>query len=134
MRSVALAAALFILAPSAASAGDCMDDAVTQAQMEACAKKSYAASDAELNKLYHQIEHRLHDDPATKKRLVAAQRAWIAFRDAECALVQTDDGSDSAMVHSLCLDKLTRARVADFQWYLSCGDQGDLSCPIPAAD
>ena len=46
---------------------------------------AYKKADAELNVLYRQITARLKDDKATTELLVAAQRAWVAFRDAECA-------------------------------------------------
>ena len=49
-----------------------------------CYGNAYKRADAELNILYRQITARLKDDKATAKLLVAAQRAWVAFRDAEC--------------------------------------------------
>jgi hypothetical protein len=42
-------------------------------------------ADVELNVLYRQITASLNDDEATTELPVAAQRAWVAFRDAECA-------------------------------------------------
>ena len=45
---------------------------------------SYAQTDAELNRLFQKIESRIAHNPDSKQKLVAAQRAWIAFRDNEC--------------------------------------------------
>jgi hypothetical protein len=36
------------------------------------------------------------------------------------------------MIFSLCRDSLTQARSKDFESYLHC-QEGDLSCPVPAA-
>lgn len=104
--------------------------------MSACAAKAYQASDALLNKLFRQIEERLSDDAEAKKRLVVAQRAWVAFRDAECRFSSSDGESGSQysafpMVYNLCLDGLTKKRVDDFKSYLNC-QEGDMSCRTPA--
>ena len=66
-------------------------------------------ADAELNVLYRQITARLKDDKATTELLVAAQRAWVAFRDAECAFSVSgvSDGTAHGMILAICLDKLT---------------------------
>ena len=128
-----LAAVLAGLMFSGARADECLDKAMSQPEINACATKAYEASDAELNHLYKQIGSRLKDDAESKKHFVTAQRAWIAYRDAECAFQGADKGSSSAMVYGYCLASLTADRVKDFKAYLSCGDTGDLSCPVPAA-
>jgi uncharacterized protein YecT (DUF1311 family) len=118
-----------------ALADECMDKATAQADMNQCAAKAFRTSDAELNKSFQQLQRRLSDD-ATRKRLVAAQRAWLAFRDAECAFsaAGVQGGSAYPMTYGLCLDGLTRKRVEAIKVYLSCGDkEGDLSCPTSAA-
>lgn len=132
MKRIVLAAGLAILMMPNAHADDCMDKATAQVEMDACAVKAFKASDAELNKLYRQIEHRLSDSDAARKQLVAAQRAWVAFRDAECAFASSavEGGSVYPMISTMCLDDLTRKRIADFNQYLHC-QEGDLSCPVP---
>src|SRR5262245_30029691 len=93
---------------SIAHAEDC-SNAMTQSEMNACAYEAFKKSDAELNELYKQILKRLKDDIPATKRLVTAQRAWIAFRDAECIFVAspTKGGSVHPMVLSLCRERLT---------------------------
>lgn len=88
-----------------------------------------------LNKLYKQIEHRLKDDADTTKQLVTAQRAWVAFRDAECNFSSSgaSTGSVYPMIVSICLDGMTQKRIEDFRGYLEC-EKGDMSCPVPPAD
>lgn len=96
---------------------------------------SFKASDAELNRLYKEIERRLRDDRDTAKVLVAAQRAWIAFRDAECKFVASgvQGGSVYPTIYSNCLGEVTQSRVEDFKRFLKC-QEGDLSCPVPRAE
>ena len=76
---------------SIAHAEDCRN-AMTQSELNDCAYEAYRKSDAELNALYKQITSRLKDDPKQAQLLVTAQRAWIAFRDAECAFVALHRG------------------------------------------
>ncbi len=66
---------------------------------------------------------------------MATQRAWVAFRDAECDF-QTSavaGGSAAPMIHAMCLDSQTKRRIEDFKTYLNC-EEGDMSCPVPAAN
>lgn len=134
MRRLFLLLCLAIVPASSVHADECAD-AADQATMNDCADKSFKRSDAELNSLYRQIEQRLREDADTKKLLVAAQRAWVAFRDAECTFSSsaTAGGSAYPMVHSMCLDGLTKARNEGLKAYLDC-EEGDLSCAVPPAN
>ncbi len=130
LRAAALALAFAAAAPMASvRAADCTGD--DQASLDQCADEAYKAADATLNKQFKEIEGRLSDSPDAKKLLVAAQRAWIAFRDNECAFAASgvDGGSVYPMIVSDCLAGLTEARSAQFKEYLSC-EEGDLSCPV----
>ena len=90
--------------------------------------------DARLNALYGSMTARIGDDAAGRDRLVAAQRAWITFRDAECRFRTGGiDGSAAPMALRACLEDLTLRRVADFEGLLDC-PEGDLACPLPRAD
>ncbi|MGH6862282.1 MAG: lysozyme inhibitor LprI family protein, partial [Phyllobacterium sp.] len=97
--------------------------------------KAYQKSDAELNKLYRQIEARLKGDADTTKLLVSAQKAWVAFRDAECNFSSSGvtGGSVYPFVSSSCLDGMTQSRITDLKGYLAC-TEGDMSCPVPSAN
>ncbi|MCH9764938.1 MAG: lysozyme inhibitor LprI family protein [Alphaproteobacteria bacterium] len=129
---------LFLLAiaiagpASVVHADDCANAGSIKA-MSDCAKMAYKKSDAKLNALYKQIRQRLDGETNTKKQLLATQRAWLAFRDAECTFSSSavSGGSIYSTVHTECADKLTRKRISDFEAYLSC-QEGDLSCPVPA--
>jgi uncharacterized protein YecT (DUF1311 family) len=115
LRVVSLLALLAAASPSAAQQG------------------GYQEADAELNRLYQKIESRLADSHDVRRELIAAQRAWIAFRDAECRFAASgvEGGSAYPQVYQACQEDLTRARIADFNGYLGC-EEGDLSCPVPA--
>lgn len=119
---------------TAARADDC-DNAMTQAAMNECSDKAYKASDAELNKLYRQVDERLKDDADPRRLLISAQRAWVNFRDAECkfSTSRSSGGSIHPMVVSMCLDDLTKKRVEDFKQALDC-PEGDVTCSLPPAN
>ena len=96
-------------------------------------QSDYQRADAELNRLYKTLSSRLTDNPDAKQKFVRAQRAWIAFRDAECGFAASgvEGGSIYPAVHEACLAKLTQERSYDFDTYLSC-EEGDMSCPVPS--
>jgi uncharacterized protein YecT (DUF1311 family) len=108
-----------------------MDRATSQADISACADADYKAADTELNMVYRQLEQRL-SDADTRRRLVAAQRAWVTFRDSECQFMSSaaQAGSAYPTVVSGCLADLARKRVADLRRLLQC-PEGDLACPVP---
>ncbi len=93
----------------------------------------FQAADKALNQAFRQVEHRLSGDADGKARLVKAQRAWIAFRDAECMFQSSgeDGGSAAPMVIAVCKEKLTAARTGQLKAYLAC-EEGDLACPVPS--
>jgi len=120
------------LAPASAARADDCANAMDQATMNECANTAYQKSDAQLNALYKQIRQRLKGDGDATKLFVAAQRAWVSFRDAECKFSTSavSGGSIYPTVYAGCLDRLTKARVDAFKTYLAC-QEGDLSCPVP---
>jgi len=96
-----------------AAAEDC-SNLQTQTDMTICAVGEYNKADAELNASYKQIMTRLKDDPETAKLLVAAEKAWMAFRDAECTFANagTDGGSIHPMLVAECREAITRKIVS----------------------
>jgi uncharacterized protein YecT (DUF1311 family) len=73
--------------------------------------KEYKQADTELNKVYQQLLSSRSADG--QKKLRAAQRAWIVFRDAEAEFVRQDwvGGSGQAAAVNSALAVLTRDRV-----------------------
>ncbi|WP_320412018.1 MULTISPECIES: lysozyme inhibitor LprI family protein [Mesorhizobium] len=131
-------ATLVLAAPLVAGAARAADDcanAQDQATMDQCAGKDFDAADKKLNEAYKQIMGRLKDNAPSKKLLVDAQRAWVAFRDSECAFQggpRETAGSVYPMVVANCQAGLTENRLKELQSYLHC-EEGDLDCPVPAA-
>ncbi|MDI6027823.1 lysozyme inhibitor LprI family protein [Corticibacterium sp. UT-5YL-CI-8] len=118
----------------AASAAECDPKDESQMGMNICAAADYKTADAKLNATYAEIVKRLSDDEDGKKRLQAAQRAWIVYRDAECnfATGNAQEGSIYPMLQDNCLEGETLDRVKQLDVYLHC-EEGDMSCPVPAA-
>ena len=130
---IVAALALTIMAPVARSrAADC-SNAATQSDMNICADQAFRRSDAALNSTYRQITDRLKTDAAARGLLVTAQKAWLAFRDADCAFASSavSGGSIYPMIVTQCRDALTQDRTRRLAGYLKCAE-GDLSCPVPA--
>ena len=122
---------LLLLMPAAHAASSC-EQATTQSAMNECAGQAYKKSDAELNRVYKEVRAGLKDNKQMTDKLVKAQRAWVAFRDAECSFqgAKTTGGSVHSMVVSMCLDDVTRTRTQALEKHLTC-EEGDLNCAVP---
>lgn len=105
-------------------------DALSQMEMTACASQDYERADAELNRLWRRIiaeaeandrspdsGRTAEDDRSEAAILRAAQRAWIAFRDAQCEYEGLGErgGSMEPMIVNQCLARLTRERIAQLE-------------------
>lgn len=134
MRRLVLAAVLLCSAPAAGATEDCAALDTSQAGLNECFDQVYQAADKELNAIYRTVTKRLADEPEKAKLLTASQRAWIGFRDAECAFTASgvEGGSAYLVVVSQCLEDVAGKRIDNLKGYLNCGE-GDLSCPVPAA-
>ena len=130
MRLLFLSACLAVLATApVAQAQECDRGDDSQDMMNVCASEDYQAADAKLNQTYKKLVVRSDDNG--RKLLQVAQRAWIAFRDAECAYTTagSEDGSIHPMEVSQCLTELTEQRI---QQLTSANCEGDdASCAIP---
>jgi len=94
---------------------------------QATTATDYQTADAALNAQYRRTlaqAQRLdrgwragNGEPSYAAALIAAQRAWIGFRDAECRVegYQYRGGSAEAMVHRDCLIRLTRQRTGELR-------------------
>ena len=84
--------------------------------MVECAGAELKIQDARLNAAYRKAMAGLN--PRQKTKLVAAQRAWVAFRDAECASFQDEDwGTISRINAADCVLTLTVKRTIDLEGY-----------------
>ena len=121
-----------LAAPLGPAAAKACADTKTQLALDQCAGDAFARADAALNLSYRNIMSRLKGEDETRKSLVAAQTAWLAFRDGECDFeaASTIGGSIHPMIVTECRTKLTRARTEVLRGLLTC-EEGDMSCPIP---
>lgn len=101
---------LFLIILPGIAAADCDG---TQAEMNRCADQEYRKQDQRLNEVYKKLDR--------SPELVRAQRAWIAFRDAECewAIAEYEGGSIVPMAHSYCLAGMTEERIKTLERALS---------------
>lgn len=74
-----------------------------------------------MEALKHPTPDEAKDDVEIAKRLVAAERAWIDFRDKECNLQSTSmlNGTGESNVYGECLYTMTKARVKALEAYRS---------------
>jgi uncharacterized protein YecT (DUF1311 family) len=104
-------------------------DAKSQPDLNECYGKLYQSADTQLNATYNNIVGFMkknllvaqHDNnaplathnEASLSKLLAAQRAWLAYRDANCDSVkfQYDGGSIQPMIWSQCMADTTQQRI-----------------------
>lgn len=96
--------------------GLCIERAEGDAARVACAEAEFRRQDAELNRQYARTLQRL--SPAQHGRLRAAQRAWVAWRDADCATLADPAWSyGSAFDAAMCRVTATIGRTIDLDSY-----------------
>ncbi|MGF6756170.1 uncharacterized protein YecT (DUF1311 family) [Paraburkholderia sp. GAS42] len=117
---------LFTSASAVAADIDCKNP-MNQASMNMCASRDFKASDKKLNETYRALSTK--SSRAGRDKLQKAQRAWLAWRDAQCEFntLGSVDGSVHPMVHAACLDQLTQAQTKLLSEQLHC-QEGDMSC------
>ena len=93
----------------------CMDkaDGVTQNMVE-CIDAETKRQDARLNKAYKALVADLN--PERKKQLLEAQRAWLKFRDTNCAFYFDPEGGTIARVQAVdCMMTMTASRAKELE-------------------
>jgi uncharacterized protein YecT (DUF1311 family) len=88
----------------------------------------YQRADAELNAVYGELIAKLAD-AKEQTLLQEAERAWILYRDTECAFetAGTREGTIHPIEVSHCLTAKTRAHTAELHEQRHCPD-GDPTC------
>lgn len=118
-------------ATSASASDPCMDHAQTQAAMNGCAMKSLDTANRELNQVYQQVLLKYAKDTVFVTKLKTAQRAWLAFRDAELAArFPSSDKSNYGSIYPMCadgeLEAMTRKRTEELRAWLKGTQEGDV--------
>jgi uncharacterized protein YecT (DUF1311 family) len=104
----------------------CVDKDSSTAGMNECTDVARGAADKILNRLYDGAVKRLRaggddDSRETLRRLVASERAWIAYRDAQCSFEGTTmlGGSGEGVIVGGCLYQKTAERAKDIDSVLN---------------
>jgi len=90
----------------------------TQAEMNEEAKKAHSLADKEMTLVYKTLMANLTTQ-GEKDLLLAAQRAWITYKEAHCKALaqQYEGGSMMTMMYYGCLEEMTRQRMAQLNAY-----------------
>jgi uncharacterized protein YecT (DUF1311 family) len=113
-----LLASICCCAQDSATYRACSQQANTQSEMNACASDEAKRADDELNKVYKLLLAKIRGNPVAAPKLRAAQRAWVAYRDAYIeAMFPAKDkpaeyGSMFPMEVNLLTAKLTRQQIS----------------------
>lgn len=99
--------------------------------MDECASKSLDAADKELNQVYQQVLAKYASDKVFVGKLRAAQKAWVAFRDAEldARYPASNKSLQYGSVYPMCADNeleaMTRKRTEELREWLKGATEGD---------
>lgn len=97
---------------------------LSQRDMNTCASRDFQRADAEMNaqwkitavrmkKVDADIDRSFDKRPSSYNTLLAAQRAWLTYRDQHCATegYTMRGGSAERMMINQCMARLTKART-----------------------
>lgn len=92
----------------------CMDSASNTVGMVECIMTEHDLQDKRLNTAYKSLLQSL--PPERQRALRAAQRAWIIFRDDNCAFYYDPDGGTLARVEgNMCVLRMTAERSTEIE-------------------
>jgi uncharacterized protein YecT (DUF1311 family) len=124
---VIVAALLLVAAPVDDPSIDC-DNQRYQVEMNYCARQAYERADAAMNVQWkltvaamrerdRHIDRKYDSQPTHDATLLASQRAWLTYRDQQCLneSFAARGGSMAPMLHSGCMERLTKARTAELK-------------------
>jgi uncharacterized protein YecT (DUF1311 family) len=110
MREIITLAALLLATPVFAAEKDC-SEMRTQLEINDCEGQKFKKADAALNAAYAKLAAKVSTEG--KAKLVEAQRAWIKYRDAQCAFetLGTINGSIHPLEIAQCETELTKEQT-----------------------
>jgi uncharacterized protein YecT (DUF1311 family) len=91
-------------------------------EMNYCSERAFEKADAKLNEAYQAVLKHIranggeapYDSKSWEEALRASQRAWIAYRDAECnglVPMEWSGGTGTTTAVNGCMSELTEART-----------------------
>ena len=108
---------LMALCATSAHALDC-DNAVSTPDLNECAARDQKAAEAKLNTVYQRVLKNI-GEPAVRTQFVAAQRAWIKYREADCKAVHQKyaDGTIRTVMYLGCMQNRAETRVKELEMF-----------------
>jgi uncharacterized protein YecT (DUF1311 family) len=104
----------------------CQERAASTREIVTCISNELAVQDASLNRRYQQTLRSLN--PRQQNRLRAAQRAWIAYREANCASYYDEDWGTITQIGTVaCRLDMTVTRRQELDCYPGYGE-GSEAC------
>jgi uncharacterized protein YecT (DUF1311 family) len=109
----------------------CWKTAMAQSEMNRCADQDARAADAELNHVYEDLLSKTKGDANATRKLRDAQRAWVAFRDAQLEALypaqdkQREYGTIYPMCYAIVATAMTKERTAQLRRMLQDRDPCD---------
>jgi len=94
----------------------------TQAEANACSRRDYEKSDAEMNKVYAKLMAELAEYKGRdQEKLRRAQTLWLQYRDANCESESSIylGGSIRPAVYNSCLASVTQERTRRLAQFLN---------------
>ena len=115
---IGLATALLLLCSTSAYALDC-NNAITTVDMNECTSLAQKQVEVKLNATYQTTLKFLDAQKAVgaKKKLVKAQRAWVQFRENDCAAVYAlhATGTIRTLMWIGCMQSRAEQRIAELE-------------------
>ncbi|HEX2843245.1 lysozyme inhibitor LprI family protein [Hyphomicrobium sp.] len=104
---------------------DCTDPSTTY-EMNFCSDKSFNEADAKLNATYKKVLAHIaasdleppYDPASWEKAMRESQRAWVAFRDADCkgaVPMEWSGGTGTGSAVAGCMTEKTNARIKELE-------------------
>lgn len=90
----------------------------TQAEITQCSGLSAQKADKKLNQVYKNLMPKL--PKFRQQKLIAAQQAWIKFRDRSCEFERSgfEGGSIAPSIYAGCVEQATLQRIEQLENYL----------------
>jgi uncharacterized protein YecT (DUF1311 family) len=136
---IAAATVLLLAQAEVAEPEQVCDDPQTQLAMNTCAAMDFERADERLNEQWREtaaymqardaeIDHETDSQPGYYETLLAAQRAWLAYRDAQCRSegFMARGGSMQPMLVSMCKAYVTELRTEQLR-VLAAGPEAYLT-------
>lgn len=109
--------ALSATSATSAHALDCQNAATTP-DINACAAREQKQVEVKLNQVYQRVLKTV-TAPKVRTQFVAAQRAWVKFREADCKAVyeQHADGTIRTVMYLGCMQNRAETRIKELDMF-----------------